>query len=116
MSYKIIAVSLIFVIVMLLILFRFIKTEKISIKYSMVWFLALFIIILSCIFQKPMISLSKLIGFQTMSNFVFSLLFAIIIMICISLTIIVTTQKKQIRMLVQEFSIMKSESNNNGKK
>lgn len=116
MSYKIIAVSLIFVLIMILILFRFIKTEKISIKYSMVWFLALFIIILSCIFQKPMIFLSKLIGFQTMSNFVFSLLFAIIIMICISLTIIVTTQKKQIRMLVQELSIMKSELNNNEKK
>ena len=112
MPLKLVLESLIFVIIMFIIVAIIVKRGRISIKYSLVWFFSIFIILLSTIIPNFMITLANFLGFQTLSNMLFSILIATLIFICISLTIIVSGQKEKIKLLIQEVSILKKEVEN----
>ncbi len=107
MSLKLILEALTFGIVMIIIIISIVKRGRISIKYSLVWLLSIFIILLAALIPNFMQMLADFLGFQTMSNMIFCLLFTLLIFICISLTIIVSGQKEKIRLLIQEVSILK---------
>ncbi len=107
MSFKLILESLLFVIIMLIIIISIVKRGRISIKYSLVWFFSIFLIFLATIIPNFMQFIANLIGFQTMSNMILTILIVMLIFICISLTIIVSGQKDKIRLLIQEVSILK---------
>ncbi|MCR4893959.1 MAG: DUF2304 domain-containing protein [Eubacteriales bacterium] len=92
---------------------HFVRKEKITVGYSIVWYLSCLVMILFSIFPEIFRFFSDLIGFEISSNFLFVLLIAFLFFICISLTIIVSEQKEQIRRLIQEISIMKSEREKN---
>lgn len=107
MPLKLVFEVLLFVIIMLVIITSIVKTGRISIKYSLVWFFSIFVIFLSAIIPNFMQIIANLLGFQTLSNMIFSILIAILLFICISLTIIVSGQKEKIRLLIQEVSVLK---------
>lgn len=113
MPLKLILESLLFVLVMLIIIIGIVKRGRISIKYSLVWFFSIFIIFISAIIPNFMQIIANLLGFQTMSNMIISLLIAILIYICISLTIIVSGQREKIKLLIQEVSILKEKVDKN---
>ena len=56
--------------------------------------------------------LTEFLGFQTPSNMILCLLIAILIVVNITLTGILTSQDKKIRILVQEISLIKKEKTN----
>lgn len=114
MPTKLIFEVLFFSIFMLIIILFLSKKSRISVKYAIVWIIPLFIIALPIIFTKAFVWISRLLGFQTLSNFIFSLLIASLIFISMSLTIIVTQLKNQVRVLIQEISLLK-EKEDNGK-
>lgn len=94
----------IFIIIFILIL---VHKEKINIKYSLIWLL-LFFVLLICLFVPGLLGyITKLLGFQTASNMVLSLLIAVLVVINITNTVINSNQDKKIRLLVQEISILK---------
>ena len=86
-----------------------VRKEKITVGYSIVWYLSCLVMILFSVFPEIFRFFSDLIGFEISSNFLFVLLIAFLFFICISLTTIVSEQKEQIRKLIQEISIIKSE-------
>ena len=92
---------------------HFVKKEKITVGYSIVWYLSCLVMILFSIFPEIFRFFSDLIGFEISSNFLFVLLISFLFCISISLTIIVSEQKEQIRRLIQEISIIKSERDKN---
>ena len=73
--------------------------------------LLLTLLIVLSIWPNILVSLANLIGFQTISNMVTGVLFVILLFITISLTVIVSGQKKKITLLVQEISILKNRVN-----
>ncbi len=87
---------------------HFVKRNKITVRYAIIWYLALSVLMVFSIFPEVLGWLTSLVGFEISSNFLFVLLIAFLFFICISLTIIVSEQKEQIRKLTQEVSIMKS--------
>jgi len=99
-------ISIIFVIIVIT---HFVKKEKITIKYAIIWYSALIILMVFSIFPEVLGFLTKLIGFEISSNLLFVLLIAFLFFISISLTIIVSEQKEQIRHLIQEVSILKGD-------
>lgn len=111
MPTKLILEILLFSLILILIILFIVRKGRISVKYSLVWFFSILIILICAILPNFMISISKFLGFVTMSNMIFSLLFAILIFICISLTIIVSGQKEKIKLLIQEVSMIKSQIN-----
>lgn len=107
MSTNLIIVSGIFSINIIILVLYLIKKENVNIKYSIIW-LILFIILLICLLIPGLLeSITKLLGFQTSSNMVLSLLIAVLVIINISNTIINSHQDKKIRLLIQEVSMLK---------
>lgn len=110
MSAKLKVVSILFILLLSIIITIFVNKDKISIKYSIVWYLSLLVLLLFIVFPGLIEWFTNLFGIQLASNFVFTMLIALLIVICISLTIIVSTQKEQIRILTQEISIIEAKN------
>ena len=99
--------SIMFVIIIITTIVHLLKKEKISIKYSIVWLIPSFLLLIFTLIPGFLTWTSKVMGFQTASNMIFALLIALLIIISIALTVIVSNQKKLIRTLIQEVSLMK---------
>ena len=111
MSTNLVFVSGIFSVVIIILILYLIRQENVNIKYSLVW-LVLFVILLICLFIPGLLNyITKVLGFQTASNMVLSLLIAVLVIINISNTVINSHQDKKIRLLIQEISILKKEIN-----
>ncbi len=109
MSTNLVFVSGIFSLIIIIFILYLIKKENVNIKYSLVWLL-LFIILLICLFVPGLLNyITKVLGFQTASNMVLSLLIAVLVIINISNTVINSHQDKKIKLLIQEISILKKE-------
>ena len=87
---------------------RILHKDMIPVKYSLLWGIGVILLIILSIWPGILVSLANLIGFQTISNMVTGVLFVILLFITISLTVIVSGQKKKITLLVQEISILKN--------
>lgn len=107
MSVNLIFCSGIFSIFIILFILHLIRKEKVNIKYSLIW-LILFFALLLCLFIPGLLDyITKLLGFQTASNMVLSLLIAVLVVINIANTVINSHQDKKIRLLIQEISLLK---------
>lgn len=108
MTFNLIFVSTVFIIFVICFVLYFLKKDKIKIKYSIIWLL-LFGVLLVCLgIPGFLIKLTDLLGFKTPSNMIFSMLIAVLVLINIALTGIVSSQDKKIRLLVQEISLLKN--------
>lgn len=109
MSFTIQILAIVFLLVLLILITHFVKNSKISIKYSIIWYLSLFILLIFTVFPNILGWTSNLIGVEVSSNFLFAFMLATLFIICISLTIIVSNDQERIRVLIQEISILNSE-------
>lgn len=109
---SILAIAIILTIVIVHVLHK----DMIPVKYSLLWGLGVLLLIILSIWPNILVSLASLLGFQTISNMVTGVLFVILLFITISLTVIVSGQKKKITLLVQEVSILKNRVNDIEKK
>lgn len=114
MSINLIFVSVLFSILVITLILIFIRNGRINIKYSLVWLL-LFLLFLIFLMVPGFLSfITHVLGFQTASNMILSILIAVLVVINICLTGIVSSQDKKIRLLIQEVSIMQKDLNKNG--
>lgn len=109
MSMKLRIVLLIFSIVWLLGILLLVKQKKISIRNSLIWFAAGLVILLIAVIPIFLESIAKLFGFLTIANLVIGIFITLLLILTLSLTIIVTKQKEQIRNLIQEVSLLKKD-------
>ena len=107
MSTELKLTSIIFLIAVIFIVLHLVKKEKIAIKYSLVWILPCLILILYVLIPGFLMWTTKTLGFQTSSNMILTMLVSLLFAITIALTIIVSHQKEQIRLLIQEVSLLK---------
>ena len=104
-------ISITFMLLIMLVITIFVKKNKITVKYSIVWYLSCLVLIVLILFPSLLSWITKAFGVQLASNFIFALLIGLLVIISISLTIIVSEQKEQIRTLIQEMSILKQNKN-----
>mgnify|MGYP004455913227 CR=1 FL=1 len=93
----------------------FLIKGRIPEKYALLWYMFSIFIIISGLFPKLISSISKLLGFELMSNMILVLLIGILFLLVMSLTIMMAGQKKKTTLLIQEISLLKSEVNNDNK-
>lgn len=98
--------------ILMVVIIKILRKQLIPVKYSLLWWIGFFILLFLAIFPDFLVSIANLMGFQTISNMVSGVLFVILIFITISLTVIVSTQKRKINLLIQEISLIKSELEN----
>jgi len=116
MKLEVQVLAIIFIIILMVFITYFVKKNKMSIKYSIVWYLSLMILAIFTVFPNVLGLATNLIGIEVSSNFIFAFMLGVLFIICISLTIIVSNDQERIRILIQEISILNSESGNKNDK
>ena len=107
MSLELIISLIIFSIILAIITTIVLKKGLIPAKYSILWYTIAIIILLVAIFSTPLSQLAHFIGFETLSNLVIAVILVLLIFLTMSLTIIVSSQRRRITLLIQELSILK---------
>lgn len=107
MSLELKITALIAIIFIILLILHYVKKEKILIKYSLVWLLPCIVLLVFVLVPGFLTWTTNMLGFQTASNMILTLLVGLLLIITIALTVIVSTQKEQIRLLIQEVSLLK---------
>lgn len=99
---------LIFSLVLIILTTIFLRKGKIPIKYSLVWYFSACSLLLVSILPRFFEKISSMVGFETPSNFILAIIITLLLFITMSLTIIVSSQKAAITILIQEISMLKS--------
>ena len=108
MTTKQIILIFMFSIFLIFVILKFVKEKKISVNYSLIWFVPILILLLTAIFPTFVRLISNIIGFKKVSNMILVILLTILIFVSLSLTVIVTKLKNREKTLIQEVSILKS--------
>lgn len=82
------------------------RKDRLSIKYSILWLLMIILAFLILIIPNLLELISKILGFELVSNMVLCIFIVILLLISIALTVMITKQKKKITLLVQEVGII----------
>ena len=101
----------IFLVVLLFSLFvlHSVKKGRLIMKYATLWLFASFVLFVGILIPDLLKKIAFLLGFEIISNMVFFGGFVLVTFIIFSLTIIVSSQSRKIKILVQEISILKNE-------
>ena len=97
-----------FTVIFVLVLLR---RNRINIKYAIIWLLLFSLSLLLILIPGLLENVTKFFGFQVGSNMIFSILIGLLVTINIILTMIVSSQDKKIRLLIQEVSLLKEQRN-----
>ncbi len=93
--------------ILLLLITICLKKNSLSIRNSVSWLLLPVVLIIIAIFPDPLTSFAHWLGFETLANFIFLVIIALLILICFFLSISNSKQQNQITKLNQEISILK---------
>lgn len=110
MSLKLKICILLFSLLLFIITSYLLKKEKISVKYSLVWYFISLILIIVALMPFVMNFIQKIIGFDSMSNMIIGIILCLLVFSNLTLTIIVSGQKQKINLLIQEVSILKAKN------
>lgn len=94
-------------------IYRYVHKRKISVRYSVVWFISAFAMFICAIIPEPLEQIAKSFGIETLSNLLFLGGIIVLLVISFSLTIIVSELKHKLMVLTQEFGILKQELERN---
>lgn len=88
---------------------RNINKNKILFEQAFMWIIISFVMILISVFDSIPDFFADILGFELTSNFLLSLAIFFLLIIAFLQTMSLSKQKEQIKHLVQELSILKSE-------
>ena len=106
MSLALQIVLLVLVFIFLLAIIHLLRKGKLSLKYSLIWIFSSIILLIMIIFPQLSIQVSKWIGVEVPSNFIFMLEGIFVLVILISLTLIVSNQTSRLTRLTQAVAIL----------
>lgn len=89
-----------------IILFIFLKRRSIELRYTLLWILCGVLMALMLLSPKGFTTLINFFGITGTMNGLFLMFIALLIMICMSLTAIVSAQSRKLRTLIQQMAIM----------
>ncbi len=86
-----------------------VKKEKLMLRYSLLWLVLAFVLILCAVFPGPVFEVAKLFGFLTASNFIFVVGFVFLLLIALSLSSVISKQTTSIKNLTQRVALLEKE-------
>lgn len=84
---------------------RLLKEHKLQLKYTLLWFFCTFMLFIFILFPQLMTAIGNIVGIQTTMNTLYVILIGFLIILSLSLTSIVSIQKKEIKTLDQHIAI-----------
>lgn len=85
--------------------FHLIKKDKLSIRYSLSWYILSVILLIAVWFPNLLVVLAKLLGIYSPINLIFFVGFCLSLWILFSLTRIVSIQSSKIKSLAQQIAL-----------
>lgn len=82
------------------------KKRRLALKYTLLWFLTGFLLLLLVAFPDLMSTLASLAGIKSRMNALYSFLIAFLIILVLSLTSIASRQTDRIRALAQAMAVL----------
>ena len=102
-------VLLVFSVVFFICVVRMVVKEKLQLKYALLWMLLAVALVVCAVFPGLVAFFSDMAGVHVTSNFVFTAGFVFLIVVCLSLSVIVSWQARDIRSLVQQVALLRKE-------
>lgn len=97
---------LVICILLFVLILRLIGQGRLQIRYSLLWLMLAFIMLLCVIFPEAVSCVSAFFGFEYPSNFILSVGIIVLLAISLSLSMVVTWQARFIRGLVQTTALL----------
>ena len=94
------------VMIFMAVIVNYLRKGTLTFQYSLIWFVLAFALLVCIIFPDILINLSHVVGVEVASNFVFLVEGIFVLVLLISLTLIVSKQRKQIVRLTQRLAIV----------
>jgi hypothetical protein len=88
---------------------RLVARGRLQLKYSLLWIVLGLFMIACSLFPGMVAFLSRIVAIETPANFVFFAGMGLLMLICVSLTIIVSWQAHDIRSLIQRIALLEKE-------
>ena len=88
------------------IVIRLLKQKKLSLKYSLLWLLVGFVLLIMAIFPQLLVYIKTLFGFYDSMNALLIISLAFSFMISMALTSIVSKQSEKIKNLIQDNALL----------
>lgn len=101
------------ILIFLLIILHMLRKKNLNLKYTLLWLAAAVIMLLIALFPGLIYSLSDLLGVALPVNAVFTISGMFSLMIMLSLTLIVSHLKNEIRDLTQSIAILEHDAKEN---
>lgn len=79
---------------------------RLLLRYSLIWLIAAVITALAAIFPLPIFALSSALGFTIPLNFILFVAVFFLLVICLSLSVIVSRQQIKIKNLAQRIALL----------
>ena len=80
--------------------------DRLRLKYSLLWMLLSVVAVVCALFPMPLYEFAHLLGFVNPSNFIFFLGLFLLMVICLSLSVIISKQAIRIKNLTQEQALL----------
>ncbi len=100
--------SIIAVLFFLGVMVRLLKKSRLELRYSLLWLLSGVIMLILAAFPQLLDKFAHLIGIYSSVNALFAVILCCGVMVMISLTAIISKEKKEITKLVQEVAILEN--------
>ena len=99
-------VTMLFVIALFFIgVLGLLKRHRLQLRYTLLWLFCALILFLLILFPQAMTWIGTMVGIQTTMNTLYTFLIGFLIILCLSLTSIVSIQKKEIKTLDQNIAL-----------
>lgn len=89
-----------------------IKAKRMSMRYGSFWLFILVLMFVAVLFPGIFTSISSFFGFEATSNMIFLIGFFFLFYIIFVLTMSLSRQQATIKILIQEISLLKAQSQN----
>lgn len=95
--------------ILLLAVLALIARRRLQLRYALLWIILAVTLVVCAAFPVPMFVLSRFLGFETSSNFIFFVAVLFLLLNLLSLTVVVSRQAEAIKDCVQLIGILEHE-------
>lgn len=99
------------VILVLLIIFEMLRRQVLREKYAIIWLTTALVTIVASLFPYEVNRLSRILGFQTLSNFILLILGIVNLLVLMHLSLVMGKTEDQVQTLAEEVALLKDKNN-----
>ena len=99
------------IVLVLLFIFEMLRRKVLREKYAIIWLTTALLTIVASLFPYEVNRISRILGFQTLSNFIFLILGLVNLLVLMHLSLVMGKTEDQVQTLAEEVALLIDKSN-----